>query len=122
MVRVAARKPGVTATVATAEALPFPSGSGDLVLTTMSFHHWADQRRGLAEVRRVLAPGGRLLLADAIVTWWLRLCRALVRARSRMHTGPELDAMFTQAGLRAAGRSAVPGLGGAVAVNVAIAP
>jgi SAM-dependent methyltransferase len=29
-----------------------------------SVHHWGDRARGLAEARRVLAPGGRLLLAE----------------------------------------------------------
>ena len=46
-----------------AEELPFPSGTFDLVVSTMSFHHWQDQQRGLAEVRRVLYPG-RCLRAD----------------------------------------------------------
>lgn len=119
MARVAARKPGLLATVGASEALPFASGSVDLLFTTMSFHHWADQRRGLAEACRVLAPGGRLLLADGIVNWWLRPFYALARARSRMHTAAELDAMFVEAGLRPAGRSAVPGLWGGAAINVA---
>ena len=119
--RVAARKAGVTATVAAAEALPFPCGAVDLLLTTMSFHHWADQRRGLAEARRVLAPGGRLLLVDTNVTWWLRPFFAVARARKRHHTGRELDAMLAEAGLRPAGRSAVPGLWGGVAVSIGIA-
>jgi ubiquinone/menaquinone biosynthesis C-methylase UbiE len=29
-----------------------------------SVHHWDDRPRGLVEARRVLAPGGRLLLAE----------------------------------------------------------
>lgn len=119
MVKAAARRPGVLASVVTAEALPIAPGSVDLLFTTMSFHHWADQRRGLAEAQRVLAPGGRLLLADGIVTWWLRPFFAMTRARSRMHAAAELDAMFIEAGLRAVGRSVVPGLWGGVAVSVA---
>ena len=122
MVRVAALRPGVIATVATSEALPIASGSVDMLFTTMSFHHWADQRSGLAEACRVLAPGGRLLLADGIVTWWLRPFFAMARARSRMHTAAELDALFIGAGLQPAGRSVVPGLWGGVAVSVAVAP
>ncbi|TMF24148.1 MAG: class I SAM-dependent methyltransferase, partial [Chloroflexi bacterium] len=38
---------------AVAERLPFADGSFDLVFSTMTFHHWADQRRGVAEVARV---------------------------------------------------------------------
>jgi ubiquinone/menaquinone biosynthesis C-methylase UbiE len=29
-----------------------------------TYHHWADHDAGLAEVRRVLAPGGRLLILE----------------------------------------------------------
>jgi ubiquinone/menaquinone biosynthesis C-methylase UbiE len=47
-----------------AEALPFAEGSFDLVVTTTSFDHWADQRAGLCEIARVLAPKGCLVLAD----------------------------------------------------------
>jgi ubiquinone/menaquinone biosynthesis C-methylase UbiE len=51
-------------TVGVAEQLPFPDGAFDLVVSTTSFDHWADQRAGLAECARVLAPGGHLMLAD----------------------------------------------------------
>jgi ubiquinone/menaquinone biosynthesis C-methylase UbiE len=50
--------------VSTAEALPFPDQSADLVLSSMSFHHWEDQPGALREIARVLAPGGRFCLAD----------------------------------------------------------
>jgi ubiquinone/menaquinone biosynthesis C-methylase UbiE len=66
---------------ARAEQVPFPDGSFDLVLTTMSFHHWADQRTALRDLHRVLAPGGVFVLADLLATgpavllragWWGR--------------------------------------------------
>ena len=50
--------------VGVAEQLPWPAASFDLVVITTSFDHWADQRAGLAECARVLAPGGCLVLAD----------------------------------------------------------
>ena len=50
--------------VAPAESLPFPDQSADLVLSSLSFHHWADQKKGLSEVARVLNPGGFFCLAD----------------------------------------------------------
>ena len=43
----------------------------DLVVSTMSFHHWADQRRGLREARRALTPDGRFVLTDVVVGPWL---------------------------------------------------
>jgi ubiquinone/menaquinone biosynthesis C-methylase UbiE len=50
--------------VGTVERLPWPAASFDLVVSTTSFDHWADQRAGLAQCARVLAPGGCLVLAD----------------------------------------------------------
>jgi ubiquinone/menaquinone biosynthesis C-methylase UbiE len=47
-----------------AEQLPYPDDAFDLVVSTTSFDHWADQRAGLGECARVLAPGGHLVLAD----------------------------------------------------------
>jgi SAM-dependent methyltransferase len=47
-----------------AALLPFPEGSFDLVVSTLSMHHWADPRAGLSEIGRVLRPGGRALVWD----------------------------------------------------------
>ena len=47
-----------------AEALPFADASFDWAISRMSAHHWRDVRRALAEVRRVLKPGGRLMFID----------------------------------------------------------
>ena len=45
-------------------ALAFPDRSFDLVVSTLSMHHWADPTAGLAEIGRVLRPGGRALVWD----------------------------------------------------------
>lgn len=47
-----------------AESLPLPDGSADAVWTIASVHHWRDVDAGLAEVRRVLDPGGRFLAME----------------------------------------------------------
>ena len=49
-----------------AEKLPAGAGWATLAVSVNAFHHWADPRGGLAEVRRVLAPGGRLVLVDEV--------------------------------------------------------
>ena len=52
--------------VALIEAIPFPDGSFDLVTSSLMLHHLPDhlKREGLAEVRRVLKPGGRFMAMD----------------------------------------------------------
>lgn len=50
-----------------AESLPFPDASFDLVTCRVAPHHFLSVPKFLAEVRRVLKPGGRFLLADTSV-------------------------------------------------------
>ncbi len=104
MIRVA-RQAGVPATLvqADAEALPFASQVFELVTSTVSFHHWADQRAGLDEVARVLAPGGVFVLTDLHAVGYLRAFFTLARRRDRMHTKDEVTRMLTRAGLRVSG-------------------
>jgi ubiquinone/menaquinone biosynthesis C-methylase UbiE len=45
-------------------ALPFADGSVDLVVSTLSLHHWDDPAAGLNEIVRVLAPGGQAWIYD----------------------------------------------------------
>jgi ubiquinone/menaquinone biosynthesis C-methylase UbiE len=82
----------------TAERLPFPDASFDLVISTTSFDHWADQRAGLAECRRVLAPGGHLMLADLFSSW---LLPTLVGGRrDRARTQLRATKLLADAGFR----------------------
>jgi ubiquinone/menaquinone biosynthesis C-methylase UbiE len=60
---------------APAEALPFEDGSFDTVVSTMVLCTVADPERAIAEVRRVLRPGGRLLFCEHVRSESPRLAR-----------------------------------------------
>ena len=49
-----------------AQKLPFPDASFDTVVCTLSLCNIPDDRRAIAEMKRVLRPGGRLLLLDHV--------------------------------------------------------
>ena len=68
MIEVARRKPvaghEVSFLVGAAESLPLPDGAFDVAASSISMHHWVDALAGLREMRRVLRPEGRLVVAD----------------------------------------------------------
>jgi ubiquinone/menaquinone biosynthesis C-methylase UbiE len=47
-----------------AEALPLSDGAATVAWSLASVHHWPRLDEGLAEVRRVLQPGGRFLVME----------------------------------------------------------
>ena len=49
-----------------AMALPFDGGSFDCVVTRLSLHHFEDPAPPLAEMARVLRPGGKFVVADVV--------------------------------------------------------
>jgi len=53
--------------VAEAESLPFPDGSFQAVISNGVFNLTVNKEKALREGHRVLAPGGRLLLADMVL-------------------------------------------------------
>jgi ubiquinone/menaquinone biosynthesis C-methylase UbiE len=77
-----------------AEALPFPDGTFDLIVCTLSLHHWHNPQRGLDEIARVLNADGIFVLAD-FAGWWqhghggIRHRRKILRLADR--AGFELD-------------------------------
>jgi ubiquinone/menaquinone biosynthesis C-methylase UbiE len=68
MLRVARARwradPRIDWRIGTAEVLPVDDGWATVVWSLSTVHHWADLDAGLAEVRRVLAPGGRLVALE----------------------------------------------------------
>ncbi len=60
------RAPGVSLVRGSAEALPFRDGAFDTVVSGLVFCSVPDPLRGLAEVKRVLAPGGRLRMMEHV--------------------------------------------------------
>jgi ubiquinone/menaquinone biosynthesis C-methylase UbiE len=71
-------------------SLAFPDRSFDLVVSTLSMHHWADPTAAVAEIGRVLRPGGG--------------ARVGLSARSRPLPGASARSCRTCARLIASGR------------------
>jgi ubiquinone/menaquinone biosynthesis C-methylase UbiE len=79
-----------------AEALPLPDASIDLAISTISFHHWHDQKAGVREIARVLRPEGYFALADLSYPGWSTpVFRSL-----RFHSAAQFREIFAGAGLR----------------------
>jgi ubiquinone/menaquinone biosynthesis C-methylase UbiE len=86
-------------TVGAAERLPYPDDAFDLVVSTTSFDHWADQKAGLGECARVLALGGHLVLADLFSS--LLLPTLLAGRRGKARTRRRASQLLSAAGSRA---------------------
>lgn len=76
------------ADVTTREFLPFEDESFDLVISTAGFHYIPDPGRGVAEIRRVLRPGGTVVITIPFA--WEYDGSTL----EHRYTGPELEALF----------------------------
>jgi ubiquinone/menaquinone biosynthesis C-methylase UbiE len=60
--------PNASTKTADATALPFPGDSFDSVVSCLMLHHIIDWERAVAEVARVLRPGGALVGYDLVRT------------------------------------------------------
>lgn len=54
----------LTAVDGTAESLPVADASIDAIWAVNTMHHWVSPEQGVAEIARVLRPGGRMVLVD----------------------------------------------------------
>jgi ubiquinone/menaquinone biosynthesis C-methylase UbiE len=62
--RAVTREPRVSWSQGSAESLPVPDGWATVVWSLKTVHHWKDVTAGLGELRRVLAPSGRVLVME----------------------------------------------------------
>lgn len=83
MLAIAAQKNNRPADVgllqADVQALPFPDDSFATAFCTLVFCSVPDAAQGLAEVRRVLRPGGTLIMLEHVraARWWGAVCDAV---------------------------------------------
>ena len=89
---------------ASAQSLPYQSGTFDAVICTAAFHHFPVPEEALQEIRRVLRPGGKLLIADtcrdqSVGTWiWDRLHRWFEKGHVKYYRTDELLSLLRGAG------------------------
>ena len=93
------------------EATPLPDGSFDVVLCQMGLQFVSDKRRALEEIRRILGPGGRVVLnlpgptpalfaefGDALARHIGPECAGFVNVVFFLHDSDELPCLMTDAG------------------------
>lgn len=107
IMRARRRAPGVPLVVGSAEALPFRDGAFETVVTGLVFCSVRDPARGLAEVRRVLRPGGTLRMVEHVRSdrpWKARLQdrveRVWVRVTGGCHPNRDTERALEAAGFR----------------------
>jgi ubiquinone/menaquinone biosynthesis C-methylase UbiE len=90
---------------ADAEDLPFDDDAFDALINLISFHHYPDPRRAVAEFRRVLRPDGRLvLIAFDRGSLYIKLAQMMngwtkrIAGRSWQKTADEICALLSGAG------------------------
>lgn len=90
--------------VASAQVLPFSNDVFDVAICTAAFHHFPAPLSALREIKRVLRPGGKLLIADtcrdqSVGTWvWDRLHRWFEPGHVKYYRGDELLELMSAAG------------------------
>jgi len=98
-------EPGIAFVHGDAEKLPAADGEFDAVVNLISFHHYPDPLRAAAEFRRVLRPGGRLVLVafDRSSLYirsaqWMNRWLKPIAGMSWQKTSDEIKALLQEAG------------------------
>jgi ubiquinone/menaquinone biosynthesis C-methylase UbiE len=89
-------------TASQAERLPFPTGGFERVIMVDAFHHLRDQEQSLAELMRVCAVGGRVVIEEPdierVLVWGIAVLERLALMRSRFRRAEEVAASFRALG------------------------
>jgi ubiquinone/menaquinone biosynthesis C-methylase UbiE len=94
--------PLVSVRLASAEALPFPDGYFDALMCFDAFHHIRGQVAAAQEIRRVVKPGGGVLIAELDTARAGRLVAVLERflgEPAAFHTPGQLEAFLAGYGI-----------------------
>lgn len=87
-----------------AEQLPLADATFDIVVTNSAFHYFADPAAAVRNMKRVLRPGGKLVITDwcddflvcRLCDRWLRLVNPV---HTRIYTSAECRGFLESAGL-----------------------
>jgi ubiquinone/menaquinone biosynthesis C-methylase UbiE len=101
--------PNATAKAADATALPFADDSFDSVVSCLMLHHIGDWEHAVAEVARVLRPGGTFLGYDLVRTPLASAFHRLDRSPHRLLVAGDFRAECTRNGLAVSVRSQLLG-------------
>ncbi len=93
---LAPHKPRASARVGDATNLPFEDNSFDLIVSSLSLHHWDDPAAARPELARVLRPGGRVVIYDVRFAPFDLLAGGDRAERSRVRTGIPLFPRLTR--------------------------
>jgi demethylmenaquinone methyltransferase/2-methoxy-6-polyprenyl-1,4-benzoquinol methylase len=103
MLRRARAKGRIEAALARTEALPFPDGAFQRVIVVDALHHFSRMEEAIAELVRVLAPGGRILIEEPDLTLpivkLVALAEKLLLMESHFRTPEAIGAMLERCGL-----------------------
>ncbi len=95
--------------VASAEKIPYPDKYFRYMMCTCSFHHYKNPLKALTEMKRVMAPDGKLIIIesgrDIFFPIWLqdRYRRIFEKSHVRYYTIAEIKQLFLEAKLSLAG-------------------
>lgn len=89
-----------------AEGMPWKDATFDRILINNAFHHFRDKERAMAEARRVLRPGGGLLIIGldphtGLDRWWIHdyFGSSLATDKGRYLPTDRMRALMKQCGL-----------------------
>ncbi|MBK8984648.1 MAG: class I SAM-dependent methyltransferase [Chloroflexi bacterium] len=85
------------------ETLPFAAGSFDRVMVVDALHHFASQRAAIADLARILKPGGRLVIEEPdlhkLSVKFVAVAEKVALMRSKFYYPEQIAAMAVALGL-----------------------